>query len=265
MSNIFASFITPVRVEAIKPHEVGYKTKHRLHKLERCIKSIGGYTSKSKAYEHVIIDDNSTEKKVFKLYRKWKKEWPYNIQIKPFKDHLERIYAFNAGMLSAQGEWIIHLDSDDVMKPNFKEEFEKMVKEHQDANLFVWKGDIVWQDGKVTERSLFRPAMKDNGQCEIFKSGVVFSGGFAFKKSCLNVTGYLPQPRLEEATSPYAFGRIFLNTYDELKPLYTMLDGHLKTDIGNPWGQDFAMVYMLTRHWMPYSINKSLHTTYVRP
>lgn len=253
MNNILASFIIPVH--------------NRPGEMDRCLKSVvaGGMTLDDHTYEAVVINDASQEPTIKTKLDKWKKKFPYNLTVLNWEQHLERIYAFNAGMLQAQGDWIIHMDSDDELKSSFKSEFEKAVKENPDAMILNWGGDIVWKTGEVTERPMFKPKLAPNGMCELFKSGEVFSGGFAFKKSCLNVTGYLPHARKEEATSPYAFGRIFLNRFDELKPLWTMEDGKLKTDIGNPWGQDYAMMYMLTRHWMPVQIEKSLHVTHVRP
>lgn len=238
---------------------------NRPAELKRCLESIEPLTTDHYAYEAVIIDDASTDPTIDIHINGWKKKWPTNITVLRFREHMERIYAFNAGMLQAEGEWIIHLDSDDEMKQWFKQEFEKMLEKHPLANILVWKGEIHWRNGKITERPLFRPAMKDNGQCEEFKSGVCFSGGFAFRKKCLNVTGYLPEPRHEDRLNPWKFGEKFLNRFKELKPLYTLPDGRLKTDIGNPWGNDFAMMYMLTRHWMPYSVDKNLHITHVRP
>lgn len=253
MNNILATYIVPVH--------------NRPSEMDRCIKSIvnQGMKGDKHIYEIMIVNDASTEPTVKTKIEYWKEKYPFNVVSLTFKEHLERVYAFNAGMLQAQGEWIIFLDSDDEMKPEFREEFEQAIKDNPDANIFNWGGDIVWQDDKVTQRPIFKPKVSDSGQCEVFKSGEVFSGGFAFKSSCLNVTGYLPSPPLAEATSPYAFGKAFLEAFDELKPLYTMEDGHLKTDIGNPWGQDFSLMYMLTRHWMPVQINKSLHITHVRP
>ncbi len=253
MNKILASFIIPVH--------------NRPGEMDRCLKSVvkGGMTLDTHTYEAVVINDASTEPTIKTKLDKWKKKFPYNITVLNFIDHLERIYAFNAGMLQAQGEWIIHLDSDDELKPEFKEVFEKAIEKHPTADIFNWGGDIVWQDGHVTQRPIFKPKLAENGVCELFKSGEVFSGGFAFKRSCLNVTGYLPLPRKEEALSPYEFGRIFLNRFEELKPLWTMEDGKLKTDLGNPWGNDYTMMYMLTRHWMPVQIEQSLHITNVRP
>ncbi len=253
MSKIFATYIIPVH--------------NRPKEMDRCIKSIvnQGLKNDKGIYEVMIVNDASTEPTVATKMDYWKIKYPFNIVSLTFKDHLERIYAFNAGMMQAQGEWIIHLDSDDELKPEFRETFEQAIKDNPDAMLFNWGGDIHWRDGKITQRPIFRPAMMDSGQCEVFKSGEVFSGGFAFKRECLTVTGYLPFPRQEQATSPYAFGKTFLDAFPELKPLYTMEDGHLKTDIGNPWGQDFGMMFMLTRHWMPITIDKSLHITHVRP
>lgn len=235
--------------------------------IDRCLKSVfqDGQTDKNRfTYEAVVVNDASTDGTKDKI-DKWKKKYPYQVTAPNFQDRLERIYGFNAGMMKAQGDWIIHLDSDDEMLPEFKHTFESYLERYPTANIFNWDGEVVWKDGRVTKRGLFEPELQPSGQCEIFKSGGIYSGGFAFRRNMLNVTGYLPFPRKEEATSPYAFGRVFLNHFDELKPLYTMEDGHLKTDLGNPWGQDFAMFYMLTRHAMPVGIDKVLHRTYVRP
>ena len=252
MNNILASFIIPVH--------------NRPGEMDRCLKSVvkGGMQFDKHMYEAVVVNDASTEPSIRTKLDKWKSKHPYTLTVLNFEDHLERVYAFNAGMLQSQGEWIIHLDSDDELKPEFKEVFEKAVKDNPDAMIFNWGGDIVWQTGKVTQRKIFNPKLDESGHCELFKSGEVFSGGFAFKRGCLNVTGYLPTPRKEESTVPYAFGRVFLTRFEELKPLWT-IDGKLKTDIGNPWGQDYGMMYMLTRHWMPVQIDKSLHITNVRP
>ena len=252
ITNRFASFVTPVY--------------NRPNEVKRCLDSVaaGGWVHDGKSFESVIVNDASTEPTIKPKLNKWKNKWPYNLTVLHFEDHLERIYGFNAGMNYAQGEWIIHLDSDDAIDPRFKQVFIENVKKHPEARAFNWGGKVIWQNGDITQRPIWKPEFDEAGNIKPFKSGEIFSGGFAFKKELLHEIGYLPMPRKEEATNPYAFGKLFLNRYEELKPLYRLPDGKLKTDIGNPFGQDFAQWYMVTRKVVPVQINDSLHITHVR-
>ena len=242
--------------------------RNREDKIERCLKSVfqdGETDTNNFIYGAIVINDASTDG-TQEVLEKWKKKYPFQLTVFNWEEHLERVYAFNAGMLQSQADWIIHLDSDDEMLPDFKKEFEKKVNEKPTATIINWGGIVEHQNGNITDRQVFKPRYDLNlGKCERFKSGHIFSGGFAFRRWLLNSTGYLPQPLRENAQSPYAFGKAFLEKYDELKPLYKQPDGSLKTDLGNPWGQDFAMFYMLTREDMPIQIDKPLHKTYVRP
>lgn len=237
---------------------------NRQDTIDRAIGSILdlGTLSPKGAWEVIVIDDASTDDTV-KRVEKWKKRFPKNVVLLQFQDHLERVVAMNAGLRTARGEWLIRLDSDDEMASHFRKAVDDATDTYPNAELLNWGSLVHWRrDGKYhkTEvRKPFIPSIGDDGTIEPFKSGTICNGGFIFKRELLFKAGFL-----REATNCYKFGEMFLNRFEELKPLYTMEDGKLKTDLGNPWGDDFALFYALTREAMPYNIEQILHTQHVR-
>lgn len=246
MSKPIASFVIPAY--------------NRGETIDRCIGSIANSSlvTKRGAYEIVIVDDASSDNTVERV-EYWKKKFPYNITLLRFKDHLERVYARNAGMLQAQGEWIVWLDSDDEVSSHFKHAFEGLLDKHPTASVFNWAGVLHWRDkdGQY-QRSSIRPTYQSEvgplGNVVHFKSGGINTGAFAFKKSCLNTTGFLPQ-----ASDPYSFGRKAKGMFEDIAELYGS-----KEDLGNPFGDDYVMFYMLTRHWVPVPVDQILYIQHVR-
>jgi len=238
---------------------------NREQTIDRAIGSLAnsGLVTDKGAYELVIIDDASTDNSVEHI-KKWQTKFPYNIQLLEFKEHKERVVAMNAGFRSATGDWMMQLDSDDELLSHFKKAFEDMLEKYPKSQLFNWGSLVQWRDkeGHYTRtqiREPFIPGIDELGNTKIFKSGQIFSGGFVFHKNLLWHTGFLP-----EKTNCYSFGNSILNRFKELQPLYTMPDGKLKTDLGNPWGQDFAMFYSLTRGANPTTVDQILHQQHVR-
>lgn len=238
---------------------------NRENTIDRCIGSIAnsGLITDKGAYEIIVIDDASTDKTVEHV-QKWCDKFPYNIILLKFKDHQERVVAMNAGFRTAQGEWLIRLDSDDELMSHWKKAFEDMLDLHPRAQLFNW-GSLIHhrdQEGRyknTTIRQVFRPGIQESGQTKIFKSGGIANGAFVFSRNLLWHSGFLP-----ERSNPYSFGSAFLGRFKELKELYTLPDGRQKTDLGNPWGDDFALFYSLTRYANPVAMDQILHQIHVR-
>lgn len=251
MANYLATFVTPAY--------------NRQDTIDRCIGSTvnSGMITQKGAYEHIVIDDASKDTTVEHV-DKWRQKYPDNVRLLQFKDHLERIYGYNAGMLQARGEWIIWLDSDDELMSHFKKAFEDAIDMYPNAMILNWGSLRHWRDKdkRYVKTDFIRPfqvTIASNGQVEPFKSGGIASGAFAFKKKCLLRTGYLP-----EAKNPYEFGRKMLGRFPILKKLYTLPDGRIKYDLGNPWGNDPMMYFMLTRYWVPVTLNQYVHNIHVR-
>lgn len=236
---------------------------NREREINRCIGSVvnSGMTTKKGAYEHLIINDASEDGTPGEI-KKWAKRYPHNITFFNWKEHKERVEAYNAGMIHAKlySEWVIWLDSDDELASHFKVAFEDAIDMYPNANIFTWGSIRHWKnkEGKYYRTDTlpaFEATIGDDRMPIPFKSGQVATGSFAFKTSCLNVTGMLPP-----GDNPYLFGKRLKAQFPELKKLY---EG--KDDLGNPWGNDFAMMYMLTRHWIPQPLNQILNYVHIRP
>lgn len=208
--------------------------------IDRCIRSIA--QQGLSGWEIMLVDDASTDDTKKRIIE-WEKKHPKNIVGLKFKEHMERVIAFNSGISYARGDWVIMLDSDDELASHFIKAFEDARRMHPLARIFSWGSLVHWrdQDGRYTRtdvRQTFKPEALEDGTVGVFRSGEICSGGFAFDRKMVFERGYLPA-----ASNPYTLGERFLKWYPELKPLYN--EG--QTDLGNPWGQDFAWFYHLTR------------------
>jgi len=240
-------------------------TYNRENTIDRAIGSIAnsGLVTNNGAFEIIVVDDASTDK-TKEHVKKWCERFPHNIILLEFKDHMERVVATNAGLRTARGEWLMRLDSDDEMLSQWKKSFEDMIEKHPKSQLFNWGSLIQWRDteGRFTRtqvRQPFQPGIDNSGQTNVFKSGNIFTGGFIAHKNLVWRAGFLP-----EKSNPYSFGEAILGRFKELVPLYTLPDGRIKTDLGNPWGDDYSWYYSLTRLANPTVIDQILHQTFVR-
>lgn len=228
--------------------------------IDRCIKSIA--QQGLSGWEIMVVDDASTDD-TNKHLVKWEKKHPQNIIGLKFKEHQERVLAFNSGINYARGDWIIMLDSDDELVSHFIKAFEDARQLYPLARMFNWGSLVHWRnaEGRYTKtdiRETFKPPVLDDGTIGVFKSGEICSGGFAFQREMIYEKGHIPK-----ANNPYTLGEKFLKWYPELKPLYN--EG--QTDLGNPWGQDFCYFYHLTRGLDAQelqSLDQILHIQHVR-
>ena len=101
--------------------------------IKKCIDSI--YENHFKNLEIIVVDNNSRDKtlKIVKNSKLKKK-------IKVFKNNYnkERAYSRNFGFLKSKGEYIIFLDSDDILKKKFLINFKKFIDNLKKKNIYLF-------------------------------------------------------------------------------------------------------------------------------
>lgn len=201
--------------------------------IHRNIASVRQQTYRN--FEHIIVDDASD---------KWIPPEATIIH----RRNQQRAISRNDGMKAARGEWVVWLDADDYMLPYYLEVLDQATKKYPNTKVFNYGGIVVWNNWSSTIRM-----SKKHYKGQMFVSGDIMSGGFAFKRECLEKTGYLPV-----ATDPYTFAANFEIEHPEVANLYG------DRTLGNPWGDDFAMFYMLTRYYEPQFLNIAPYVVMIR-
>lgn len=241
-------------------------------RLERAILSVADQTWRD--FEHIVVDDCSTDGTAEWLTQAcdgW--EW---LQPLILEEHRGRVIARNEGMRAAMGAWICWLDSDDVYDPMYLETLAWYIEQEPEVDLWVvgaivhgimkgggpehYGGHTVPKWTKL--RKPWIPKVDANGRHEIFNSGRVGTGMFVFRKSCLDVTGYLPSWRNH---NHIADG---MNDWLELEPGDHWYDRWSSKHrlVGNPFGDDHAMFCKLCRHFRAHRVGDGpcLYTHYIR-
>ena len=116
--------------------------------LKRCIESVRKQTFQD--YELILVNDGSADVSmdIINLYCKM------DSRIKGIEQENQGVsIARNKGIEQAQGDYILFIDSDDMIPENYCEEIMRSLKEHKE-DVFVWTS-ISIQDGEsfVVKRS----------------------------------------------------------------------------------------------------------------
>ena len=82
--------------------------------LDECIKSVLCQTYKD--FELLLIDDGSTDKSLERLRRWESKDDRINLIV---QENSGASSARNHGLNEAKGEWVVFIDSDDIVSPNY--------------------------------------------------------------------------------------------------------------------------------------------------
>lgn len=257
-----------LRFSIITPIYVGedHEKERRLELFPKTIESIKNQTYDKEKFEHIIVNDGSTIPLSIPAY-----PWIRVVE----QSNLQRLSAFNRGFEESKGEIITLLDSDDEYEPDYLKNVDLFYRKYPKYKMFNFGCTHVHKDGVSTQRDAFCPKKKRVGH-EVFGGGKIVNGTFVFHRSVFeDLGGYMPsvvrdvdctdvaypahksdsKPYIRDLfnTSPYDFSAYMQLKYPEIQQFFmTKHPDHpdgLVRELGNPWGQDYALFYMYTRKY----------------
>ena len=228
-TNITFSIITP--------------TCNRSWQLKRCINCVLGQTYPH--WEHIIVDDGSTISAKGLVSRLHKTS---DYQYIRHDERMERVISYNDGMKAVKNDWVLFLDDDDEIMPFALEYLAEAIKKFSEFKVFNY-GGLTTAKNSLDMRVRHPVQFEEKLNPKNLVSGQVVNGQFIFHKDCLKKTGLFPEARNCYILSDLAG-----------VPGY---DSKTRT-LGNPWGQDFLMMYNLTKHYLTKKLDLYLYITHLR-
>jgi len=187
-------------------------------------------------------------------------------------------------MKEATGEWFVFLDSDDELVSYYLEACDAMIAKFPDSKLFNFGSIHITTDYKAIPRGTFRPAKLEVGH-EVFGGGNIVNGTFIFHRSVYEELGGYPEPELHDIdcseinypdndgnmvrrlgmSSPWDFSAYYQVKYPEIRKYFTHETERAKMiqEMGNPWGNDYALFFQYTRKYHSEPID--IHLYIVHP
>lgn len=235
--------------------------KDKVRQLERCLKSIQAQSFTD--YEHIIVDDGS-KLEIEELVKSFQKT-------KYIKSaHHERVTSVNLAMKNAKGEWFCFLDADDEYFSYTIEIMNQMIEKNSKHKLFNGASYHIWKDWSSHIRNAYHPKELKVGH-EKFGRGQIVNGTYFFHRSVYEKLGGYPGDengvvKGADCTelnyggvrdlymgSPWDFSAAFQLEHPEIRDLF-MVDQEAEPykcicELGNPWGQDYALFYKFTRKY----------------
>lgn len=266
------SVILPVYSE-LQPLQAGAsgQTHFRAKTVQRAIKSV--MAQQFRDWELIIIEDGCADEITPRILSAFA-DMDKRIKIVHNKENLGRCASRNLGMKRAKGEWICWLDSDDEYTTNYLRELDRATKEFPEYKIFNFGAILYWPDYKSEMRHAYEPKIEGKGH-EWFRSGHLNCGSFIFKRELWksNKKYWIP-----DNASPYGFAaesKIPLKLDPEKdkykyenteNPDGAFQDGVLRhgMSLGNPFGDDYAQFYYLTRDNHSKPLDIALYIIYPR-
>ncbi|MDZ4210054.1 MAG: glycosyltransferase [Candidatus Curtissbacteria bacterium] len=265
------SILTPVYVH----------NQDRLAQLVRCIDSVKNQTysvagSQEGLFEHIVVDDGSPVP--INNLEDIQKACPHLVYQKN-DAHLERLNAYHDAFQKITKDWIVFLDSDDMLSPYALSLYAKVIEENPDHKMFNFGCIYVHKDGRITHRGPFAPAKLEVGH-EVFGKGQIVNGTFIFHRSVYEELGGFPhgvitpedQDEMEKiykrqgelsSCSPWDFSCYAQLEFIELRQFCMVSVDEQETKIiqemGNPWGNDFYLFFKYTRKFHSLPLNLYLY------
>ena len=186
--------------------------------------------------------------------------------------NLQRITAYQTGFEAAKNDIICMLDADDEYTPAYLPTVSEYYEQYPEYKMFNFGNIYVHKDKSITTRDAFRPEMKKIGH-EVFGGGNVVNGTYVFAKEIFDRLGAFPPNEIKDVDctainypaggsemvrtlcmcSPYDFSAWFQLEFPETRQ-YFMVDhenekNKIIKEVGNPFGQDYALFYKYTRKY----------------
>lgn len=240
------SILTPCNVHS---QERGMQLQRAIESVKLQTYQVAG--SQEGLWEHIIINDGSQVEFTLPDY-----PWIKRID----QEHLERMIALNKGFEASTKEWIVFLDSDDMLSPYYLEACAQMIAKYPEFFVFNFGSTYFHTNYTISNRGAFAPKMLEKGH-EIFSSGTIVNGTYIFKRECYLKLGGFPQ-----VTNPWDFSAEAQKEFPELKQFFFIVNEDNKNgvvrEMGNPIGQDFFYFYKLTREYHSKPINVYLYMVF---
>lgn len=258
-----------MRFDSLKyliPHQIGMPkfsliltTWNRGSILPKTLNSILNQTFED--FELLIMDDGSSDNtpEVLKRYA----EQDTRIRLFRHDKCRERIISRKELMEEAKGEWIYWIDSDDEIIYGTLEILNHNINLYPDYKVFNFGQIIFSLTGTDLRTAMELPDWTGEGMYH-FDSGRVGTGGFTFKRECLDKIGELPMYDNIYDLADWFGARVeewfAKNAPDVEHQRYNQADKFC----GNPWGDDFAFMWLLTRKFKSKKLPINPYIAYIR-
>lgn len=238
--------------------------------VQRAIKSI--INQQFPDWELILVNDGSQDESIPGILQKFADS---DERIKVItQENLNRAYARNNGMSQATGEWLCWLDCDDEYHSHYLRELDQAIKDFPEYKIFNFGAQVWWPDHRFDIRPAFHPKIEGDGH-EWFRSGHVGAGSFIFRRDLwvsdtkyhipdeVNAYQFAATSKFDLRLDPVADEFQFNNTEN---PEGAFSDGVYRhgLSLGNPWGDDFLQLYLLTRDNHTKPLDVPLYIQYPR-
>ena len=238
-------------------------THNRAEKLFRAIKSVLSQTHKD--FEIIVIDDGSQDD-TFDIIKRLQAAGRDKVPLTYIRHvRQQRLIARNKGMKVAMNDWIVMIDDDDEILPDYLEEFNRYINAQPEFSVFQCAAQFYKLiDEKEVKLRMLPPlnfnGLKSSPHTEswhanpYFVSGHITMGQFIFNKKCLEKTGYFPHT--------HTYGDFAVQSgipgYGWIDPQPPRFPERRVQVLGNPFGDDYWLFYKLTRYFKVGSTDKVL-------
>jgi glycosyltransferase involved in cell wall biosynthesis len=231
--------------------------------IGRCLQSLISQTYGD--FEVIIIDDGSTDgsKEIIKSFMNDRRIRAYF-----FKENAGRLVARNVGMRMSRNEYICWLDADDEYMPTYLERYNYAINTNPEYKIFNSgmlikerkdeQGEIIEDGWRIISPLTLEETKKG---MSTFGKGNIGTGSFVFKRELM---WFFPENVKCAEGLDNPFGERLVETDGIFKEICKQNDEGHWLPLGNPWGDDYAYVWYLTRKNKMKTINSLLYIQYVR-